>query len=54
MPTQRTTAYEVIFRATREVGGAVLTAVLTTVVGFLPGLRHARGRGQTFHSAGLY
>ena len=27
---------EVIFRATREVGGAVLTAVLTTVVGFLP------------------
>ena len=29
-------AFEIVFRATREVGGAVLTAVLTTVLSFLP------------------
>ena len=39
---------EVIFRATREVGGAVLTAVLTTVVGFLPVFAMEGAEGKLF------
>ena len=39
---------EVIFRATREVGGAVLTAVLTTVVGFLPVFAMQGAEGKLF------
>ena len=39
---------EVVFRATREVGGAVLTAVLTTVVGFLPVFAMQGAEGKLF------
>lgn len=39
---------DVIFRATREVGGAVLTAVLTTVVGFLPVFAMEGAEGKLF------
>ena len=39
---------EVVFRATREVGGAVLTAVLTTVVGFLPVFAMEGAEGKLF------
>ena len=39
---------EVIFCATREVGGAVLTAVLTTVVGFLPVFAMEGAEGKLF------
>ncbi len=38
----------VVFRATREVGGAVLTAVLTTVVGFLPVFAMEGAEGKLF------
>jgi Cu(I)/Ag(I) efflux system membrane protein CusA/SilA len=39
---------EVIFRATREVGGAVLTAVSTTVVSFLPVFMMVGAEGKLF------
>ncbi len=39
---------EVIFRATSEVGGAVLTAVATTVVGFLPVFTMEAAEGKLF------
>ena len=39
---------EVVFAATREVGGAVLTAVLTTVVGFLPVFAMEGAEGKLF------
>jgi len=39
---------EVIFRASREVGGAVLTAVATTVVGFLPVFTMEAAEGKLF------
>jgi Cu(I)/Ag(I) efflux system membrane protein CusA/SilA len=39
---------EVIFRATREVGGAVLTAVATTVVSFLPVFMMEGAEGKLF------
>ncbi len=39
---------EVIYRAAVEVGGAVLTAVMTTVVGFLPVLTMTGERGKLF------
>jgi len=39
---------EVIFRATREVGGAVLTAVSTTIVGFLPVFTMQAAEGKLF------
>ena len=48
MQTRRTTRLEVVFRATREVGGAVLTAVLTTVVGFLPVFAMQGAEGKLF------
>ena len=38
----------VVFRATSEVGGAVLTAVLTTVVGFLPVFAMEGAEGKLF------
>lgn len=39
---------EVVYTATREVGGAVLTAVLTTVVGFLPVFAMEGAEGKLF------
>jgi len=39
---------EVIYRATTEVGGAVLTAVATTVVGFLPVFTMQAAEGKLF------
>jgi Cu(I)/Ag(I) efflux system membrane protein CusA/SilA len=39
---------DVVFRACREVGGAVLTAVLTTVVGFLPVFTMIGAEGKLF------
>jgi len=39
---------EVVFRGCREVGGAVLTAVLTTVVGFLPVFTMIGTEGKLF------
>ena len=39
---------EVVFRATREVGPAVLTAVSTTVVGFLPVFTMTGAEGKLF------
>ena len=39
---------EVVFRATHEVGGAVLTAVLTTVVSFLPVFTMSGAEGKLF------
>jgi Cu(I)/Ag(I) efflux system membrane protein CusA/SilA len=39
---------EVIYRATSEVGGAVLTAVATTVVGFLPVFTMVAAEGKLF------
>lgn len=39
---------EVIYRATSEVGGAVLTAVATTVVGFLPVFTMEAAEGKLF------
>jgi len=39
---------EVIFKATREVGGAVLTAVSTTIVSFLPVFTMQAAEGKLF------
>ena len=39
---------EVIYRAANEVGGAVLTAVMTTVVGFLPVFTMTGAEGKLF------
>lgn len=39
---------EVVYRATSEVGGAVLTAVATTVVGFLPVFTMEAAEGKLF------
>jgi len=39
---------EVVYRATTEVGGAVLTAVATTVVGFLPVFTMQAAEGKLF------
>ena len=39
---------EVVYRATSEVGGAVLTAVATTVVGFLPVFTMTGAEGKLF------
>ena len=39
---------EVVYRATMEVGGAVLTAVATTVVGFLPVFTMEAAEGKLF------
>ncbi|MCA9307127.1 MAG: efflux RND transporter permease subunit, partial [Phycisphaerales bacterium] len=39
---------EVVYRATTEVGGAVLTAVATTVVGFLPVFTMEAAEGKLF------
>ena len=39
---------EVIYRATTEVGGAVLTAVATTIVGFLPVFTMEAAEGKLF------
>ncbi|MHC4635423.1 MAG: efflux RND transporter permease subunit, partial [Planctomycetota bacterium] len=39
---------EVVYRATREVGGAVLTAVATTIVGFLPVFTMTGAEGKLF------
>ncbi|MEM1209823.1 MAG: efflux RND transporter permease subunit [Planctomycetota bacterium] len=39
---------DVVYRACREVGGAVLTAVLTTVVGFLPVVTMIGAEGKLF------
>jgi len=39
---------EVVYRACSEVGGAVLTAVLTTVVGFLPVFAMSGAEGKLF------
>ncbi len=39
---------EVVYRACREVGGAVMTAVLTTVVGFLPVFTMVGAEGKLF------
>jgi len=44
---------EVIFRASREVGGAVLTAVATTVVGFLPVFTMEAAEGKLFRPLAL-
>ncbi len=42
------TSLETIYRATTEVGGAVLTAVATTVVGFLPVFAMEAAEGKLF------
>jgi Cu(I)/Ag(I) efflux system membrane protein CusA/SilA len=39
---------EVVFRASSEVGGAVLTAVLTTIIGFLPVFTMTGPEGKLF------
>ena len=39
---------EVVYRASAEVGGAVLTAVVTTIVGFLPVLTMEAAEGKLF------
>ncbi|MHC4413372.1 MAG: efflux RND transporter permease subunit, partial [Planctomycetota bacterium] len=39
---------EVVYRAAREVGGAVLTAVATTIVGFLPVFTMTGAEGKLF------
>jgi Cu(I)/Ag(I) efflux system membrane protein CusA/SilA len=39
---------EVVYRATREVGGAVLTAVATTVISFLPVFTMTAAEGKLF------
>ncbi len=39
---------EIVYRASREVGGAVLTAVLTTIVGFLPVFTMTGAEGKLF------
>jgi Cu(I)/Ag(I) efflux system membrane protein CusA/SilA len=39
---------EVVYRASREVGGAVLTAVATTIVGFLPVFTMTGAEGKLF------
>lgn len=39
---------EVVYRGCREVGGAVLTAVLTTVIGFLPVFTMVGAEGKLF------
>lgn len=39
---------DIVFRATKEVGGAVLTAVSTTVVGFLPVFTMQAAEGKLF------
>ncbi|MFH1549335.1 MAG: efflux RND transporter permease subunit [Planctomycetota bacterium] len=39
---------EVVFRATSEVGGAVLTAILTTVVSFIPVFAMTAAEGKLF------
>ena len=44
----------IVLSATREVGGAVITAVLTTVVSFLPVLTMDGGRRQALPAAGLH
>jgi Cu(I)/Ag(I) efflux system membrane protein CusA/SilA len=41
-------ALEVVFRATREVAGAVLTSVATTVVSFLPVFTMTGAEGKLF------
>ena len=38
----------VVFEATREVGGAVLTAILTTIIGFLPVFTMTGAEGKLF------
>lgn len=40
--------FEVVYRASREVGGAVLTAVATTIVGFLPVFTMQAAEGKLF------
>ena len=40
--------FNVVYRASREVGGAVLTAVATTVVGFLPVFTMQAAEGKLF------
>ena len=40
----------VVYRATREVGGAVLTAVATTIVGFLPVFTMQAAEGKLFRT----
>jgi len=39
---------EIVYRASREVGGAVLTAVATTIVGFLPVFTMVGAEGKLF------
>jgi copper/silver efflux system protein len=39
---------DIVFRASREVGGAILTAVLTTIVGFLPVFVMTGAEGKLF------
>lgn len=46
--TNREPTIETIYRATTEVGGAVLTAVATTVVGFLPVFTMEAAEGKLF------
>ena len=45
---------EVVYRACSEVAGAVVTAVLTTVVSFLPVFTMEAAEGKLFRPAGLY
>ncbi len=47
-PDRTRAGCEVIFRASREVGGAVLTAVATTVVSFLPVFTMEAAEGKLF------
>jgi Cu(I)/Ag(I) efflux system membrane protein CusA/SilA len=44
----RAGALEIIYRASREVGGAVLTAVATTIIGFLPVFTMEGPEGRLF------
>ena len=44
---------EVVYRACSEVGGAVLTAVLTTIVGFLPVFAMSGAEGKLFKPLAL-
>ena len=41
--------FEIVFNGTKEVGGAVITAVMTTVVSFLPIFSFQAAEGKLFH-----
>lgn len=47
-PNEEESSLETVYRATTEVGGAVLTAVATTIVGFIPVFTMQAAEGKLF------